>query len=214
MAATSPYCTADDVAFLLTMSRGGKPVEYGPNTVPTEELVDHLISVIAGKIDVAYMSAGYRVPFEDKSGETWPTAQTAFLKFFNEVGVAAYMGGNVAVPPVTAPGRPAVGQSIYQQEWENLTTAVTNIAERDRRPTVALLRAETYPDTAAEWRLSVSQPATSDFLEGYYDPTRYDLFHAFTVRMKAWYQDKELVSPESPEYMWTLHNRLGYTYAA
>lgn len=206
MTVYAPYCTTAHVALFLTMARGGKPVDYGPNSIPSEDVVDQFISSVASQIDMAYMSVGYRIPFQPMTGETWPEAQTEFLRFINTVGVAAFMGGNVATPPVVAPGRPQASGSMYRDEWMKYLDEIRIIGEFSRQPTRALLRALTYNDTGAEWRLSISRPATTDFSEGYYDPTKFDLFHAFTDRTRAWYQTMQQIAQESPDYLYDARN--------
>lgn len=212
--ATAPYCTTADVAFFTTMTRGVKAQDFTPQSHPSEDVVSAIITSIASRIDMAYMSVGYQIPFTAITGETWPTAQTSFLLYLNTLGVVAYMGGNVASPPVTQPGRSRSTGSLFYDDWNNLIEQVSIIGEKNNRPTQALLRAQTYSDTGAEWRLSVSQPATSDYLEGYYDPTKYDLLHAYTERMQTFYKEMGELAPTSPDYLWIMHNRLGLTYAA
>lgn len=170
--------------------------------------------MIASRIDMAYMSVGYIIPFTVISGETWLSGQTDFLKYANVIGTAAYMGGNVASPPVTAPGRPRPSGSLYWEEWNKLIDEIKMVGEKSDRPTLALLRAQTRSGTGANWRLSTSQPMTTDFLEGFYDPTQYDMMHGFTERTKDFYQDMADLAPESPDYLWLMHQRLGLTYYA
>lgn len=199
----APYCSTMNVALFLTMMRGGQPVDFGSNTIPSKDVVEQLIDSVASRIDMAYMSVGYRIPFEAKSGEAWPAAQTEFLKFLNTIGVAAYMGGNVATPPVTAPGRPQGSGSLYWDEWSGSLKDIALVGVFSGEPSRALLRANTYPNTGAEWRLSVSRPATTNFSEGYYDPTAYDLMRAFTDRTRAWYKAMLLIAQESPDFMYS-----------
>jgi len=210
VSATAPYCDSAYVAFLLSFLRGGKGQDFSPVSSPTDSIIDTLVASVAGRIDIAYMSAGYRIPFAAKTGETWPTSQTQFLQHLNGVGTAAFMGGNVVGAPATGPGRSRSSGSIYGDEWKRLINAITDLGKGVRSE--ALLRADTFNGTPAERLLSVPGPATTDFLEGYYDPTRYDLFHAFTTRMKDFYQDMSEIAPESPDYLWLAHQNMGFTY--
>jgi hypothetical protein len=214
-AISAPYCGTTDVAFLLSFQRGGRGEDYKPTSSPSDSVVDFVIESVASRIDMAYSSVGYTVPFEAVTGTDWPTAQTNFLKYFNAVGAAAFLGGNVPSKPVTGPGRTRPGQSLYRDEWTSLVGDVAKVGQKGvDSSSLVLLRAQTRSGTGAEWNLSIGRGMTTNFLEGYYDPSRYDMLHKYTLRMKAFYEDMDTKATESPDYMWIAHNRLGFTYDA
>lgn len=216
VALTSPYCTSQEVAYFTAFMRGQAASDYDAASQPSKTVVDFVINTIASKIDNAYASVGYYIPFENKSGESWPSYQTEFLKYFNVVGVAMMMGGNVPSPPAIGPGRSRSKGSIFADEWSELIAQVKAIGDHQNfnMVTTALLRARVRPSTGADWRLSSVAGPTSDFLEGYYDPTRFDMLRDYTRRMRDFYKDMQYVAPESPDYMWIVHDRLGHTYAS
>jgi hypothetical protein len=180
--------------------------------------VDYWIVQCASRIDMKFAGIGYEIPLTARSGESWPTHQTAFLKYLNAIGVSAMLGADATTPPVvTFVGGRRVERSFYEYEWMQLLAGFDQI--KQHQPGDVLIRASTRAGTPADYLLTEVSPPLTDFLEGYDDPTRWEPLRDFTNRHK--YYVAELLKDKAPstatpgswEWLYLLHNRLGLTYA-
>ena len=221
-APTAPYCESDDVKdfllFLGTIGASNFPVEGMP---PFRKDIEALVTKVASRIDMAYASVGYYVPFEAKTGESWPDYQTTFLGYLNAIGVASLFSRPADSPQIAdmrSGGRR--GKQGTVDEWETLKMSIAAIGKRDESNAQALLRAKARPGTAADWMLSAAYPPLSDFIEGYRDPTRDDLLRKFTNRYREFMHynesliDSPKVNPQSVEWLSLWHYNMGWTYDA
>lgn len=169
-APTSPYTTSAAVAVLLTTPLSKKS-ELDNSTTPGKTATDQIISWICSQIDLQFSMAGYVVPFVAISGETWPTSQTTYLQLISTLGAAAMAGGHSLRPaPALAPGRQGgsgnVFQDLYDKELLKIYDSRTGLS-------MARFRASYYPATPAEKSIGTPYGPTTDWMEGYYDPSRY-----------------------------------------
>lgn len=214
---TAPYCDSGDVYLMRAYMRDPGATDFPVDGVPNRTLVDYWVTQCASRIDMKYASIGYEIPLTARSGETWPTHQTNFLKYFNAIGVAAMIGGDATTPPVIAfVGGRRVERSFYEYEWMQLMAGFEQI--KGHQVGDVLVRASTRAGTPADYMLTDASPPLTDFLEGYDDPTRWDSLRDFTKRHK-YYVDKLLENnkpsttvPASWEWLYMLHYRLGLTY--
>lgn len=168
---TKPYSTPVQVGYLIqNRFYAGAP---SPSTIPTGTVVEQLISWVDGMIEMAFHGTGYKIPWIEVSGETWPTAQTALLTYMSAIGAAAMAGGHILKPaPMMGPGREGSTGNVYSIAVEKMLAQVREDGFR--------FRAQYYEGSKAEkWIAPVYGPR-SDFLEDYWDPTRYWLSRRYT----------------------------------
>jgi hypothetical protein len=217
--ATAPYCESSDVKALMMMHNQVAGADFPASGVPPiKSGVESLINMVASRIDMAYASVGYVIPFTAISGETWSDHQTSFLQYFNAMGVAAMFVGTPDTPQIAAmrPGR--FNQSQYQMEWNGLINGVKAIGKRNLQDAMVLVRAQTRTGSPAEWMLAEPYPPLSNFLEGYYDPMRTDMLREFVDRWRTYYSYMKSLEvpvssdPTSVHWLYWWHYRLGNTY--
>jgi hypothetical protein len=172
MAPTTPYSTAAQAAILMqSMFRGIVP---GATTPITATVLSTLITWTDSIIDQRFAGIGYVIPFQGISGETWPASQTSFLNFLSAIGSAAMAGGYILTPaPDMRPGRAGGERNIYAALFESLLGKVEINGQG--------FRAAYWPGTKAEKWIDTPKGPRLDFLEGYYDPTRYQHMFDFTA---------------------------------
>lgn len=220
MSVSAPYCTSSDVYLMRIYAHDPGSTDYTEEGTPRKTVVEYWITQMASQIDMAYASAGYEIPFTARSGEDWPTFQTTFLKYFNAVGVASMTGADASSPPIVQiiQGR-RVERSFFEVEWSRMIGGTQGIARNERDNTV-LLRAAARVGTPADYMLGDVSPPLMDHLEGYDDPTKYDLLRDFTRRNQNYFNAMNLnnqptsINAGSLDYLYLLHKRMGYTYYA
>lgn len=216
---SAPYCTSSDVYFMRAYAMDPAASDFPVAGTPRKSVVEYWIDQMASRIDMLYASVGYEIPLAAITGETWPTHQTTFLQYLNAIGVASIIGGNASTPPVVSfVGGRRESRSFYEHEWMQLMEDIRTI--KDRNPGSTLIRAATLSGTGADYLLTEAMPPLTDWLEGYTDPTHFDTLRTFTKRwqgyMTAINQDNlpSAINTGSIDYLYVLHNRLGYTYAS
>ncbi len=170
-APTSPYCNTAQVSYLLqnTFFRG-VPTQ---DTVPTDDVITGLITWTDGVIQTTFQAIGYKIPFAVLSSETWPAHQTSFLQFMSMIGTAAMVSGYILTPvPLRRPDR-ASGET-------NVFATMFNRMRDDIRETGLMFRADHYVGTKAEKFISEPYGPRVDYLEDYFDPTRFQKLNAYT----------------------------------
>jgi len=173
---TKPYSTPTQVAYLIqNRFYAGAP---SATTVPTDTVVEQLISWVDGMVEMAFHGTGYKIPWIEVSGETWPAAQTALLTYMSAIGAAAMAGGHILKPaPMMGPGREGSGGNVYSIAVEKMLAQVREDGFR--------FRAQYYEGSKAEkWIAPVYGPRM-DFLEDYWDPTRYWLTQQYTQEIET-----------------------------
>jgi hypothetical protein len=218
MSVSAPYCTTGDVYLMRLFMQNVDSDDFRTDGIPRKSVVSGWVDDVASQIDMAYSSAGYTIPFTAITGETWPTHQTTFLKYFNAVGVASLIGGDASMPSVVEFVRgERVERSFYEAEWMRLMGGVRALANRQPDTTV-LIRAANRAGSAADYLLSDVSPPLMDFLEGYDDPTKWDRLRDFTNRSRYHsealleYNEPSWANSGSMEYLYYIHLRQGYTY--
>lgn len=182
MAIPTAYTTSDKVASLLPLKlRGGDKFTSG--TSPTKTMVDYYITLIQSQVDIQFRAAGYYIPFQVISGETWPDSQTNYLDFVTTMGAAAFAGG-WALKPAPALDRSRSGgtgnvfQDLFDAELVRIYDYRANVSS-------IRFRALYYPDTAAEKAVEDPRSPTTEFLESKYDPYRYMNTHDLADKIMA-----------------------------
>ena len=175
-APTAPYCTSAQVAPLLhQLTRGAE--DFSSESTPVKAAVETLIGMYAGWINMAFAQIGFYIPFQAYGGETWPEHQTDMLALINAFGTAGALQGPVLKPAPAAGG----GRSTRQ---DNQYTALYEEFLRDIKTSGLGFRAGHRPGTKAETFILETRGPTTDFLEGYLDPTRYQTLREYTTMIQ------------------------------
>lgn len=165
---TPPYTTSAMVEYLLRTTLSGNPI--GTSTTPDKSMVDQIITWVCAQIDLQFQSAGYVLPLDVVSGETWPTHQTTYLQLVATLGATAMAGGHALRPaPALGPGRQG-GTGNSMQDLYN--TELNKIYDPKTGRTTLNYRANYYAGTPAQEALTLPKGPTTDWMEGKYDPYR------------------------------------------
>lgn len=186
-APSSPYCTPA-VAQILSRSlyKGQNPTATSP--VPSSDL-EQLITWTDSQINNDFRSIGYKIPFVEISGETWPADQTTLLQFWSAAGAMAMATGYVLRPaPRMSPGRSGGERNVY--------AVLVEEARRLIREHGFHFRAQVYNGTKAQELLTEPQGPITDFGKDYWDPSRYELMHDYTDRIRELFDDMADLSLE------------------
>lgn len=215
----APYCDSQDVYQLRVLMDDPAQPDFRSDSSPRKLQVDGLISIVASRIDQAYASVGYYIPFQQiSSSDPWTEAQTVYLSYFNMVGVAAMMGSKVSTPRMAGPSSRREGdRNWFHDEWGSLIADIVGIGKRDES-VLGLIRAKTRAGTPASDMLARKYGILSDVLEGYRDPTRSDLLRNFTKRYREYFAYNRSLQTgirddaTTPDWMSYWHYRMGLTY--
>lgn len=175
-----PYSTPAQVAYLIrNRFYGGAP---SSSTVPSDTVIEQLITWTDGVIEMEFHAAGYKLPWLEISGETWPTPQTQLLGFMSAVGSAAMAGGHILKPaPMMGPGQRGSQGNVYTNSIDKMLIKIGQSGYR--------FRAQYYEGTKAEkWLANVYGPRM-DFWEDYWDPTRYWLLEQYTSELQEVFEE-------------------------
>jgi len=181
MAPTTPYCTSDQVSYLLTTLFVGSTANA--NSMPTASRIDTLIPWTDSLVEATFRSVGYKIPFAVLSGETWPMSQTTFLSYMSAVGTAALAGGYILRPA------PAMGGFASRAAQGNVFGELFDRMRRDILETGIGFRADYYKGTKAEKWLSEPYGPRIDFVEDYIDPTRFQGLAEYTEMLMDEYAE-------------------------
>lgn len=179
-APTTPYCTPQLASLLsLNMFKGRTPTALSPVDPATwTQLITWTDSMLEGD----FHSIGYKIPFLELSGETWPTFQTTMLQYASAMGAMAMASGYILSPaPQLVAGRTQGERNAYAVLIENFRLEVRKHGFR--------FRAQYYNGTKAEKNLATVYGPQTDFMKDRWDPTRYELFRAYTDRMVEVFDD-------------------------
>lgn len=171
-APSSPYCDSTDVAMLLRAQLDGDS-DFSSYTVPTKVVVDNLIQKYSGWVDMTFAQVGFYVPWQELSGESWPTHQTYMLNMIASFGVAGAVVGPV-IKPAPAMGR-AKGTS------DNEMTQIFKDFLGQIKENGFGFRADHRVGSPAENFVRVPLGPVTDYLLGYVDRTRMQTTGEFTA---------------------------------
>lgn len=123
MPPTTPYCTPDQVAFLVK-SLLSPNTKFNTGTSPSVDNAEEAIELISAQVEQQFRTAGYIIPFLPLPQEEWPTSQTVYLRMITSLGSAAYVGGHILAPLPIRQGKSSGGenslQGLYMQELERI----------------------------------------------------------------------------------------------
>ena len=179
-APTKPYVTPALASILAqNMFRGQVPNVNTPisNTVYTQ-----LITWGDALIDGWFGGVGYKIPLATLSGEVWPPHQTLILQMMSAVVSTAIGTGYVPLPaPRMIPGRESGSRNAYAMMVESFKEMI----EKNGMG----FRGQYWLGKKAMKFCTEPVGPRTDFRDGYYDPTRYQLLATFTDEFKEVYAD-------------------------
>jgi hypothetical protein len=179
-APTTPYVTPALASILAqNMFRGQVP---NANTSISEEVYEQLITWGDSLIEGWFSGVGYKIPFAVLPGETWRTQQTTILQVMSAVVATSIGTGYIPLPaPRMVPGRESGSRNAYAMMTDNFKTA---IAENGMG-----FRAQYWLGKKAMKFCTEPVGPRTDFRDGYYDPTRYQLLGKFTDEFMGVFED-------------------------
>jgi hypothetical protein len=173
-APSSPYATATQVAYLLQHRfRGATP---GAGSTPPDTTIEQFIAWTDAVIEANFQTVGYKIPFVEMAGETWPTMQTNLLAFMSCLGTAAMVGGFIFMPALLGRGSPGAQGNVYA---DNFTKMLVQVQKNGYH-----FRADYYNATQAEQWIADAYGPRGDFQEDYWDPTRFWLLQQYTTEVQ------------------------------
>jgi hypothetical protein len=152
------------------MFRGLTPNASTP--VSNTELA-HLIGWGDAILEGDFQAIGYKIPFQEISGETWPVNQTTLLEMMSSVAAIALGTGYLLAPaPAMTIGRVQGERNPFWVMIDRFRQAISDHGFR--------FRAQFYLGTKAEKLLSDPHGPRTDWMEDLYDPTRYQGLRKYT----------------------------------
>lgn len=167
----SPYCDTSDVAAMVSNVLKGAS-DFSSATQPTKVAVSKFITWVAAEIDMAFARLGFYVPYQAISGEDWPDAQTSILKMMNVFGVAGMIGGPVLKPAPAMGRQTGDSANAYTKTYQNFISSIQTDA--------AGFRMNYRVGSKAEQFCRTPRGPTTDYLEGYLDPTLFQTVSEYT----------------------------------
>lgn len=174
-APTPPFATTEQVAeFMPAFLESAS--DFTASSTPKKNSVSSVLALVSSQIEMAFGMAGYLVPLTEMADETWPTSQTSYLQLLTIMGTVSMVGGKMLNPSGALTSARQVGSGNLFKDF--FDTEIKKIP-------VSRFRARYYIGTQAEKMLSEPMGPTTDFFEGYYDPTRYLSFEETTNKIRA-----------------------------
>lgn len=172
----SPYCKSDDVAALVPQLIHGAD-DFTATTPIAVATVTKFIGWISAQIDMAFAAVGFMVPYQEISGETWPTAQNHALELMTSFGVAGLLVGPVVKPA------PAMGRDSGKSD-NSFTTAYKEFLN-SIPINGAGFRMNYHPGSVAERMCRYPRGPLTDHLLGYFDTTSVQTVDEYTNTIKT-----------------------------
>ena len=184
-APTSPYATHTEVAlFQKNLLRGA--TDFSSVSVLPDTTIDQYLIWTSAAIDIRLSEAGYVVPLQELTGETWPVHQTNYLSLLATIGAVAMINPGLKPAPAMSPGQRGTGnifKDFYDKELQLIGTT--------------RFRASFYLGSKVETLLTEPYAAQSDWLRTDIDKTKYMNLTQFTEL-----QNNVNVSIQSQQYKW------------
>jgi len=174
---TKPYCTSEQVAFLLPNLLNSK-TDFDGVTTPKKTQVDQYINWISTQVELQFQQAGYVLPFTELDDESWPDHQTNYLELITSLGSAAMAGGHALKPaPALTPGRGSSSGNIFQDMYD---LELKKIWESYEKASFIRFRCKTYSGTPAEKSIKNPVGPSLDYMVGKMNPEQFMLFDSYT----------------------------------
>lgn len=146
--------------------------DFGTDTTPTKKAVDKFIIWIAAEIDMNFAKIGFYVPYQEITGEDWSDAQTGVLRMMNSFGVAGLIVGPVSKPAPSMGRDSGTADNAYTAAYKAFLQSIDTGA--------AGFRMNYRVGSKAEQLCRTPRGPTTDYLEGYLDPTLFQTISEYT----------------------------------
>lgn len=198
-APAAPYCETDSVAHLLPQLVRSQN-DFSESTQPVKAVVTKFINWIAAEIDMTFAVVGFYVPYQEISGETWPTLQTNMLELMNAFGAAGMIVGPVVKPA------PSMGRD--SGTTDNAFTASYKAFLDSIRETGAGFRMNYRVGSRAEQICRTPRGPLTDYLNGYLDPTLFQTTVEYTNTIEQLRADYGIASSTTWDHLRTKRESL------
>lgn len=170
-----PYCDTDDVAMLVpNMVAYGD--DFSTSTAISKIAVNKFITWVAAEIDMAFATVGFYVPYQVISGETWNDSQTTMLRMMTSFGAAGMCAGPVIKPAPAMGGQGGKSENAYRVAYKGFLESIPTNA--------AGFRMNYRVGSKAEQICRTPRGPTTDYLEGFLDPTLYQTVSEYTTMVE------------------------------
>lgn len=180
---SKPYATTAQVALLLPNLLNGNTDFDDTKTNPKKTAVTQYLTWISNQIDLQFQQAGYVMPFQVLTDETWPEHQTYYLQLLAALGTAALAGGYALLPaPAINTGRGKSSGNIFQDMFNAELRKIYDLAGSFGKSGISNIRfrAKFYSGTPAEASLVEPTGPNLDYIAGMMNPEDFMLFEDYT----------------------------------
>lgn len=182
MAVSAPYADSEMVALLQKNLLLGATNFTAQSPLPKNNL-DNILLWVSAAMDMQLSQAGYLIPLQDLTGETWPIHQTAYLQLVAILGAISMISPALKPSPAQGPGRTGSSESTFQKLYN---TELDRIYNLQTNRTHLRLRAKFYLGTPAEKAITEPASPKSDFsrtslASGNIDPSKRMYFWDYTL---------------------------------
>lgn len=203
-APTSPYVTSEQVS-IFVKNVVFKSTDFNSSTTLSKENVEQFIVWVGSQIDCKFSEAGFVIPFQTLSNETWPTHQTNYIELLTCLGVVTMIPAAMKPAPGVGPGAKGSAGNVWQEMFNKELDRVYDGTRSRLR-----FRAKYYMGTPAEKALLEPVGPKTDWLEGYRDKTKFMQLEPYARLSQTIY--KNIVDEgQKWDYMYDLLN-MGYGY--
>jgi len=146
-APTAPFSSTKQIAYLMlgmfqNADQIGDP-DFTSTGVPSPTIVTALRTMKSAEVQMEFAAVGYKIPFQELSGESWPDFQTNFLALLEATGVASQITySKLPSPGMSASPRASGLSNVYREMYEDWRKRI--------RESGCGLRAAYYPMSRAE----------------------------------------------------------------
>jgi len=199
-APAAPFCTTADVASLHPqLLNQGTDFTDGPKaTSPAKSVITAYITLISNQALMKFRRAGYKIPFVELAGETWPTDQTVYMQLLTMLGVSGLMAG----PSISNPGVRGRQNNVFKEEFLQALNEIYDPATDVAMP----WRAQYYSRTAAERAIGTPALPMTDYLNETYDPYLHYSFYDLTTKIHSVHRIFKDVLDLDWDYSWGLND--------
>jgi hypothetical protein len=182
MAVSAPYADSEMVALLQKNLLLGATNFTQHSPLPKNNL-DNILVWVSSAIDMQLNQAGYLIPLQDLTGETWPTHQTAYLQLVAVLGTISMISPALKPAPAQGPGRTGSSESTFKMLYD---AELRRMYDMQLNKTHLRLRAKFYLGTPAEKAITEPASPKSDFsrtslANGNIDPSKRMYFWDYTM---------------------------------
>lgn len=186
----SPYTTSDRVAFFHRNLIAKNP-DFTTATALPKDNVDAFIAMVCDEVDMRFAAAGWIIPFEPLTGESWQAYQSGYLELLVVYGVSAMFAPALKPAPGYGPGRPGSSGNVFQDLY---TDRLNQIYDYKLNRTTFRWRAKYRQDTPASRLMNDESYPKIDVIKNGLDFFRYQTMQEYTDMILTLKYDAEYLS--------------------